>query len=285
MRSYGTMSQARAIGATTMVRATAAGRHSGMRSVRQCPRARLPSSSPSGLRRVAAPRIGYTGRCTERLAVHASDDDGEREDAAGRNAESEGAEFDRRNAGAGSPSAPSAPSAPSSSPSSFSSILGIVNQKKQLSLNQRYRALVLTVQAYARTSPFLQQLGAQVGRLLEPLRERKAAMDASFASFMESYEQYLAMETKARWSWEKRHRKEMALLASIPPYIGMCVATVLYEVFVPCSVGVAVLGPLYVSWVLYDRWWLSPVVLGMALVGRWKFCALRGWCLVWPGVM
>jgi len=165
--------------------------------------------------------------------------------------------------------------------------LGIVNQKKQLSLSQRYRALVLTVQAYARTSPFLQQLGAQVGRLLEPLRERKAALDASFASFMESYEQYLAMETKARWSWEKRHRKEMALLASIPPYIGMCVATVLYEVFVPCSVGVAVLGPLYVSWVLYDRWWLSPVVLGMALVGRWKFCAVGRdvWCLVWPGVM
>jgi len=105
------------------------------------------------------------------------------------------------------------------------------------------------------------------------------------------YEQYLADETKERWSWEKRHRKELALLGRIPPYIGMVVATVLYQMFVPLSVMCAVVLPLYYSWILYDRWWTSPVVLGMILMSPWKgFAQLvvgggSGWCLVWPCVV
>ena len=83
----------------------------------------------------------------------------------------------------------------------------------------------------------------------------------------------------------------MALLASIPPFIGMTIATIIYEIFVPCSVGVAVVLPLYLSWVLYDRWYLSPIVLGMLGIARWKF-ALRGftnggdiWSWLWPGII
>ena len=170
----------------------------------------------------------------------------------------------------------------------FGSILGIVDQRKQLSMQQRYRALVLTIQAFVRNNTLLQQLATSIDGVLRPLRARKAAFDDAFAAYMEDYEQYLAMETKARWSWEKRHRKELAMLASIPPFIGMTMATVLYEVFVPCSLGFAVLLPLYISWVLYDRWYLSPVVLGMVLIARLKFApvgVVNGfWCFLWPGV-
>ncbi len=154
-------------------------------------------------------------------------------------------------------------------------------------MQQRYRALVLTIQAFVRRNAVLQQLATTVDGVLLPVRARRAAFDERFAAFLEDYEQYVAMETKARWSWEKRHRKELAMLASIPPYIGMTLATVLYEVFVPCSLGFSVLLPLYISWVLYDRWYVSPVVLGMVLIGRWKFApvgvANGAWSLVWPG--
>ena len=166
------------------------------------------------------------------------------------------------------------------------SILGIVDQRKRLSAQQRYRAWVLTVQAFARNNALIQQVAAVIDRVLAPLRAKKASFDDTFAVFLEDYEQYLAMETKARWSWEKRNRKEMALLASIPPYIGMALATVLYQVFVPCSLSFAVLAPLYLSWILYDRWYLSPVLLGMALIARWKFAPIgltsNAWCLIWP---
>jgi hypothetical protein len=171
----------------------------------------------------------------------------------------------------------------------FGSILGIVDQRKHLSMQQRYRALVLTLQAFVRSNALLQQLASSVDGIFTPLRAKKAAFDDRLATVLEDYDQYLAMETKARWSWEKRHRKEMAMLASIPPFIGMTLATVLYEVFVPCSLGFAVLLPLYMSWVLYDRWYLSPMVLGMVLIARLKFApvgvANGVWCLVWPGLV
>lgn len=102
------------------------------------------------------------------------------------------------------------------------------------------------------------------------------------------YEQYLAEETKERWSWEKRHRKEMALLQSIPPYIGMVLATLLYQTFVPLSVSCAILAPLYCSWILYDRWWTSPILLGMILISPWKFMVPPGtatWSYIWPTLL
>lgn len=114
-------------------------------------------------------------------------------------------------------------------------------------------------------------------RYMDGFRVRKDA-------WIEAYEQYLAEETKERWSWEKRHRNELALLESIPPYIGMVVATLLYETFVPLSVTCAVLLPLYFSWILYDRWWTSPILLGMILISPWKgFLSFSGtWSILWP---
>ena len=177
------------------------------------------------------------------------------------------------------------------------SILGVVNKRKQLSMQQRYRALVLTLQATARNNTLLHAIVSAVQTSMAPLMAKKQQLDARIASFLEDYDQYIAMETKARWSWEKRNRKEMALLYSIPPFIGMVLATLIYEVFIPCSVGCAVVMPLYLSWVLYDRWYLSPVVLGMLLVARWKCfeqalgLVLHGrsmattWSWIWPGVV
>jgi hypothetical protein len=177
---------------------------------------------------------------------------------------------------------------------SRNSILGIVNERKQLSIQQRYRTLILTLKSFARSNEFIQNVSSAVHRVLAPLVAKKVQMDRWFEAYLEDYEQYLAMETKERWSWEKRNRKEAELLHSIPPFVGMVFATLLYEVFIPCSVGCAVVLPLYFSWILYDRWYFSPVILGMLLIARWKSFheivaiaqSMQGsWCWIWPGVM
>lgn len=174
------------------------------------------------------------------------------------------------------------------------SILGMTS-RKSMSMKQRQRALHMYLQAWSK-------------RMVEQVTVIKAVVDwvemhvtPSYTKYRDGwmewkagkiaeYEQYLAEETKERWSWEKRHRKELALLERIPPYIGMVVATLLYQVFVPLSMSCAVVLPLYCSWILYDSWWTSPIILGMILISPWKgflsmFSSSSGWCLLWPTLL
>ncbi len=61
--------------------------------------------------------------------------------------------------------------------------------------------------------------------------------------------------------------------------------TVLYEVCVPVSMVAALAVPLYYAWVLWDRWWLSPVFLAVLFMAPLKFCPWADICLVWPGLI
>jgi hypothetical protein len=56
---------------------------------------------------------------------------------------------------------------------------------------------------------------------------------------------------------------------------------------VPVSFTLALLLPLYYSWVVWDRWWVSPVFIGMLVMAPFKFVPW-GWayfCWVWPGLI
>lgn len=168
------------------------------------------------------------------------------------------------------------------------SILGMTSGKG-MSMQQRKRAL----QIYFHT--WITKVVQQVPLLKSIADWTKTTIITPFAVYngkfnewkdnkIADYEQYLAEETKDRWSWEKRHRQEMALLQSIPPYIGMVLATLLYQTFVPLSISCAIVLPLYCSWVLYDRWWTSPILLGMIFISPWKFLVPGTWSFIWPTI-
>ena len=176
---------------------------------------------------------------------------------------------------------------------SLSSILGMTramtSKGASLSMKQRWRAIGLYLEALrehlvehvAVIKVMVAWYQKHVAGPYGVLADRYTRMKEDI---VQEDEQYLAEETKSRWSWEKRNRKELAFLHSIPPYIGMACVTVVYQAFIPLSISAAVLLPLYLSWVLYDRWWASPIILGMVLISRWKFLVPASWCWIWPGL-
>lgn len=65
----------------------------------------------------------------------------------------------------------------------------------------------------------------------------------------------------------------------------MC--TLAYQAFIPVSFFCAIVLPLYYSWVTRDRWWLSPVFLGMLAMAPLKFVpwGFPYFCWIWPGLL
>ncbi len=53
----------------------------------------------------------------------------------------------------------------------------------------------------------------------------------------------------------------------------------------PVSFLFALAMPWYYAWVVWDRWWLSPVFLGLALMTPLKFVPWAEFCWVWPGLI
>ena len=62
-------------------------------------------------------------------------------------------------------------------------------------------------------------------------------------------------------------------------------ATVIYQAFMPVSFLAAVALPLWYSWVLWDDWWRSPVLLATLLMSPLKWVPWADKCLVWPGLV
>lgn len=59
----------------------------------------------------------------------------------------------------------------------------------------------------------------------------------------------------------------------------------MYEAFVPVSLLVAVLIPLFYAGTLWETWYTSPVFLGLLLIAPVKFVPWAEFCLVWPGLL
>ena len=94
-----------------------------------------------------------------------------------------------------------------------------------MSLQQRWRALKFNVKdqkaRLAQLPPFLALVAAAeaVRRALAPAYALAAALGQRWSDVNEAYNQFLAEETKKKWTWSKRNKKEMALLKTVPHYV------------------------------------------------------------------
>jgi hypothetical protein len=96
--------------------------------------------------------------------------------------------------------------------------------RREMSLQQRIRAFKFAVEEknkqVATSPPVLTILAAiaAVRATLQPLFTLVAKLQQRWEAVGEAYNQFLAEETKSKWTWSKRNKKELALLAAFPPY-------------------------------------------------------------------
>jgi len=94
-----------------------------------------------------------------------------------------------------------------------------------MSLQQRIRALKFNIQErqarLLELPPFaaLVAVAVTVRRLSQPLFDLYEEFQRHWMGLQEAYNQFLAEETKRRWTWSKRNKKEMELLQTVPPYV------------------------------------------------------------------
>jgi len=104
-------------------------------------------------------------------------------------------------------------------------ITAAASPRRELSWQQRWRAFKFNMKEkkaqLGNVPPFAQILAAAaaVRAALQPLYDVAAALQLRWEQFNETYNQFLAEETKEKWTWAKRNRKEMAFLDAIPPYV------------------------------------------------------------------
>ena len=93
-----------------------------------------------------------------------------------------------------------------------------------MSLQQRLRAFKFAVedkkQQISKSPPVAAVLGviAAVRAAFQPLSDAIAALKQRWESMCEDYNQFLAEETKKKWTWSKRNRQELEFLAGFPGY-------------------------------------------------------------------
>lgn len=96
--------------------------------------------------------------------------------------------------------------------------------RREMSLQQRIRAFKFAVEEKKKelaTSPPISILLAAIAAVraaLQPLFEFLSKLQQQWEAVSEAYNQFLAEETKSKWTWSKRNKKELALLAAFPPY-------------------------------------------------------------------
>lgn len=165
--------------------------------------------------------------------------------------------------------------------------------RREMSLQQRIRAFKFAVEEKKKelaTSPPISILLAAIAAVraaLQPLFEFLSKLQQQWEAVSEAYNQFLAEETKSKWTWSKRNKKELALLAAFPPYTLALALTLIFQAFTPVSFLCCFILPWYYSWAVWDTWWLSPVFVGTILMAPLKF-APWGWAYfwwVWPGLV
>lgn len=162
-----------------------------------------------------------------------------------------------------------------------------------MSAQQRWRAFKFAVKdkmtelsELSVIKSFLSMIAA-VQLRLKPLYDLFDRCQRWWKAVNEEYNQFIALETKEKWTWSKMYSKELALLASIPPYLLILGATLLYHALLPVSFTLSFVLPLYLSWGLWDRWWLSPLFIGTLIMAPLKFppWATLYFSWIWPGLI
>jgi hypothetical protein len=110
-------------------------------------------------------------------------------------------------------------------PATTPAVLAAAHPGNRMTLQQRWRALQFRIkdtQMAILHSPPLAALAAALAALrakLQPLYAFAAACQARLDQLNEDYNQFLAEETKRRWTWSKRNAKELVFWQAVPPYI------------------------------------------------------------------
>lgn len=97
--------------------------------------------------------------------------------------------------------------------------------RNDMTLHQRLRAIQFAIkdkrQAIAQSPPIVAVLAAiaAVRAKLQPLYDLIAALQAKLDVLNEDYNQFIAQETKRKWTWSKRFAKELTFWQSVPPYL------------------------------------------------------------------
>ncbi|PSC67869.1 putative magnesium transporter NIPA9 isoform A [Micractinium conductrix] len=157
---------------------------------------------------------------------------------------------------------------------------------RELSLQQRWRAVKFALKEATQqlghlppVAALLAAMGALNARM-QPLYDAWAVVKRKEEDLLESYNTFLAEETKRQWSWSKRYAKELEWWSHVPPFVRFFAATLVWQAFMPVSLAACVLAPLYYSWVLWDNWWVSPIFLATLLTAPMKRAAAMIWLAI-----
>jgi hypothetical protein len=165
--------------------------------------------------------------------------------------------------------------------------------RREMSLQQRWRAFKFAVEDKKKelaTAPPVAALLAALAAVraaLQPLYDLMEAFRIRREAYTEAYNQFLADETRVKWTWAKKNRKELDLLAEFPAYALVFVSTLAFHAFTPVSALFNGALPLYAAWALWERWYLSPVFVASLIMWPLKFApwGLAYFSWVWPGVV
>jgi hypothetical protein len=108
-----------------------------------------------------------------------------------------------------------------------------------------------------------------------PFLTRPTRCFASFACFYPVLNVlcYNYIKIPQEWKWRRQYHVEEQWWLSFFKGINLVALTLIYEAFVPCSLVLAVLVPMYFNVLMFDEWfkpWKSPITLGMLLAAPLK---------------
>lgn len=152
---------------------------------------------------------------------------------------------------------------------------------RSLSFNQRWRSFKSTADEQAAKAqnaitslPPVQALTKALQVLqqkLEPFYRFLTFIRKWWAEQLASYAEFGGEETKRQWEWKRRTEAERSLWVSIGQFLGMSLLTAFWEAITPVSIFWGAFLPLFLAWILYDRPYLSPIVVTLVLMSPFKF--------------
>lgn len=117
----------------------------------------------------------------------------------------------------------------------------------------------------------------ELRRSLQPAVDVWHVLQRWYAVQYSNFIAFTEDETKRKWKWQRRTEAQQQFWRSVKAYITVFALTVGYEALAPVSVFWAILLPSHAAWVLYDRWYVSPVFLGMLALMPLKFVPWAPW--------
>lgn len=100
-----------------------------------------------------------------------------------------------------------------------------MSPQRRMSMKQRMRAWKYAIEDQRQklmSQPPLSYVVAAViavRQRLQPIFDLLEKLQTEWEKLLEVYSQYIAEESKSKWAWSKRYRKELTFWAAVPQYI------------------------------------------------------------------